>query len=90
MFLFIIKILNFLILFLAKFRFGKISRDDFIDFVSDKWPWKIVTNYKFSCDWNLTYIGESKLRLESRINLGPVKVVQFSNIFKHALTILIL
>ena len=26
------------------------------------------TNYKFSCDRNLTYIGESRLRLESRVN----------------------
>ena len=27
-----------------------------------------LTNNKFSCDSNLTYIGESRLRLESRVN----------------------
>ena len=42
------------------------------------------TNYKFSCDCNLTYIGESRLRLESRINQH--RTSKNSAIFQHIQT----
>ena len=42
------------------------------------------TNYKFSCDCNLTYIGESRLRLESRVNQH--RTSKSSAIFQHIQT----
>ena len=42
------------------------------------------TNYKFLCDCNLSYIGESRLRLESRINQH--RTSKTSAIFQHIQT----